>query len=67
MDWLKAHVVYHAGDDLEEGFCDDRSPSPSSVWTGTERQMGGTGLRATKNFAKERSWTRGPFGTSAPC
>jgi len=23
MDWLKAHVVYHAGDDLEEGFCDD--------------------------------------------
>jgi len=23
MDWLRAYVVYYAGDDLEEGFCDD--------------------------------------------
>ena len=38
MDWLKAYIVCYAGDDLKRASAMTRSPSPSSVWTGTERR-----------------------------
>ncbi len=42
MDWLKAYVVSYAGDDLEEGFCDD-TVAFAQFCVDRDRSMGSRG------------------------
>ena len=55
MDWLKAYVVYNAGDDLEEGFCDD-TVAFAQFCVDRDRKTDGRPLQAVQNAAAERGF-----------
>ena len=57
MDWLKAYIGATRATTLRKDSATTRSPSPSSLWTGTERPVAGTCPPAKTNFVKQRSWT----------
>ena len=55
MDWLKAYVVYYAGDDLEEGFCDD-TVAFAQFCVDRDRKTDGRPLQAVQNAAADRGF-----------
>jgi hypothetical protein len=52
MDWLKAYVVYHAGDDLEESFCDD-TVAFAQFCVDRDRETGGRDKSASDEELRE--------------